>query len=88
MSHSEMLFEEAQKLGFGLPPAAAQTLETFERACIARIDRIQGGQDHAHARNGIRSAIEAAMHDDLPYARAGLWEAAKVLSPASLAGGA
>lgn len=92
-----MLFEEAQRLGFRLPASAADTVEEFQRACLARLSHVKGGQDHAHAWNGIRSAIEAAKAGNVEYARAGLWEAAKVLqllawdrdvARLSLAGGA
>lgn len=74
-----LLFAEAQRLGFRLPPRAQDSVEAFEAACLARLQPIEGGQDHAHARNGIRSAIEAARQGNAEYARAGLWEAAKVL---------
>lgn len=74
-----MLFAEAQRLGFRLPPRAADSVEAFEAACVSRLAPIEGGQDHAHARNGILSANEAARQGNVEYARAGLWEAAKVL---------
>lgn len=83
-----LLFEEAQRLGFRLPESASETLEAFERACLSRLATIEGGQDHAHAWNGIRSAIDAARDGNAEYARAGLWEAAKVLQLEALARGA
>jgi len=79
MTVPETLFAEAQKLGFRLPREAAGSIDAFRRACLARLDHIRGGQDHAHAWNGIRSAIESAEEGNFEYARAGLWEAAKVL---------
>lgn len=74
-----LLYEEAQRLGFELPPSAAETIDAFIKACLARLHQIEGGQDHAHAWNGIRSAIDAAREGNAEYVRAGLWEAAKVL---------
>lgn len=74
-----LLYDEAQRLGFELPPSAAETIHAFTQACLARLSHIEGGQDHAHAWNGVRSAIDAAREGNVEYVRAGLWEAAKVL---------
>lgn len=75
---AEMLMNGARDVGLNVPPVAS--VEDFERVCLALLDRaVQGGQDHGHARNGIRSAIEAAQAGNAEYVRAGLWEARKVL---------
>lgn len=74
-----LLFAEAQRLGFALPPEAEGSFEAFEHACLDRLARIRGGQDHAHAWNSVRSAVAYARAGNEAYARAGLWEASKTM---------
>ena len=76
-SARDLLVQSAREVGLNIPEVS--TVEEFERACLALLDHIRGGQDHGHARNGVRSAIEAAETGNAEYARAGLWEAKKVL---------
>lgn len=71
-----LLLSAAREVGLSL--GVARTVEEFEAACRAELDHIRGGQDHAHAWNGVRSAIEAARSGNAEYVRAGLWEAKKV----------
>lgn len=75
-----LLIQAARDIGWPLPEnEPIDSIEAFQRACFARLDHIQGGQDRAHAKNGVRSAITAAHEGNAEYARAGLWEAAKVI---------
>lgn len=73
----ELLVRCAREVGLNLPDVS--TVEDFETACFGLLDRVRGGQDHGHARNGITSAIEAAHAGNAEYVRGGLWEAKKVL---------
>ncbi len=73
----DLLVAAAHAVGLHVPPVAS--VAEFEAACLAELDHIRGGQDHGHARNGLRSAVEAARAGNAEYARAGLWEAKKVL---------
>ncbi|MGZ3422784.1 MAG: hypothetical protein ACXWUG_03935 [Polyangiales bacterium] len=73
----DILVEAAHSIRWSIPDGA--TLAQLEAACMSKLSRIEGGQDHAHAKNGVRSAIEYARQGNAEYARAGLWEAKKVL---------
>ncbi len=71
------LLEAARSIGWPIPEGS---MEEIEAACMRVVDEIKGAQDRSHARNGIRSAIEAAHAGNAEYVRAGLWEAKKTLS--------
>lgn len=76
----DLLVTAARDVGLNVPQAGLETVEQFEAACLALLTRVKGGQDHGHARNGIRSAIEAAHAGNAEFVRGGLWEAKKVLA--------
>jgi hypothetical protein len=76
-SATELLLRAAREVGWTVPEVS--TVDDFEAASMALLDHIRGGQDHAHARNGVRSAIVAAHNGKYEYVRGGLWEARKVL---------
>jgi hypothetical protein len=73
----DLLLAAAREVGLNVPNVGS--VADFEAACLTELDHIKGGQDHGHARNGLRSAIEAAHAGNAEYVRAGLWEAKKVL---------
>lgn len=76
-SATELLLRAAREVGWTVPSVAS--VEEFEAASMALLDHVRGGQDHGHARNGIRSAIAAARNGNYQYVCGGLWEAKKVL---------
>ncbi len=73
----ELLLRAARRIGWTMSDDAS--IEQIRDEAFARLDRIAGGQDRAHAKNGIRSAVAAALEGNAEYVDAGFWEAAKVL---------
>lgn len=76
-SARDLLIEAAREFRWSVPDEG--TLADVEAACMKKLEHIQGAQDRAHAKNGVRTAVAAALEGNHEMARGGLWEANKVL---------